>query len=210
MRIPFISTKQIHSAAEALLQQHGLWDTFPVDLDLLVEKKMRLSIIPIPDFQQKFGVDGLLAQDLSSISVDEGMMENVLPRYRFTVAHELGHYVLHGNIIREHLVANPDGHLMLWESLSKEEYRHAETQANKFAAGLLMPSAHLQTMFNEVSDSLAKSSFSFDDLEDSSKMKVLRAQAAKIKVSVESLRLRLIGEEFIQEFENPEKRGFSS
>lgn len=53
-------------------------------------------------------------------------------RVRFTIAHELGHFILHGHLIKEGIVEDA---LLRAEGLSNA----VEAQANGFAADLLMP-----------------------------------------------------------------------
>ena len=61
-------------------------------------------------------------------------------RKRFTIAHELGHYILH----RE-LIGNGVDDTIAYRSEKIGKYHntdigpHEETQANRFSAGLLMP-----------------------------------------------------------------------
>ena len=53
-------------------------------------------------------------------------------RKRFTIAHEIGHYILHENLIKDGIVEDA---LLRAEGLSNA----IEAQANAFAADLLMP-----------------------------------------------------------------------
>lgn len=53
-------------------------------------------------------------------------------RQRFTAAHEIGHYVLHRNFIGQSL---EDNYMLRAAGMSSAQ----ETQANQFAADLLMP-----------------------------------------------------------------------
>lgn len=66
-------------------------------------------------------------------------------RRRFTVAHELGHFLLHrwGDVrVDRHMISRRD------ERSSKGEYTE-EIEANQFAAELLMPAAWLEEDFEE-------------------------------------------------------------
>jgi Zn-dependent peptidase ImmA (M78 family) len=206
MRVPILSNAAISERATSLLKTHGYERELPVDVELLAERELKLDITPIPGFRQK-GIDGLLSQDLTTIYVDENVQRNVATRYRFTLAHEIGHLVLHGDVIKEHLSKASDGFLMLWETLNQEEYAHAERQANVFAAALLMPVHHLQARFVSATERLANVNLSFDYLESYAKMKVVRAICSEFGVSPESLRIRLVREGLIADFENPEKFG---
>ncbi|MBV6491458.1 MAG: ImmA/IrrE family metallo-endopeptidase [Fimbriimonadaceae bacterium] len=204
MRVPILSNPTIGEIAARLLQEHGLEATLPVDVEVLIERDLKLDIVPLPGFGVR-GIDGLLSQDRTTIYVDESIQRNVATRYRFTLAHELGHSVLHSDLIESHLQETGDKPLMLWETLSEDEYRHAERQANVFAANLLMPALHLEAQFQAVSERLATAGKTFDVLDSFAKMKVLRAMSSIFVVSPDALRIRLIREGLISDFENPEK-----
>jgi hypothetical protein len=81
------------------------------------------------------GVSGVLKRDSQSGSSGYTIYvqkSHPLPRQRFTVAHELGHFVLHSSYF------NPD------VGIKDDEFYRAlpgplETQANQYAADLLMP-----------------------------------------------------------------------
>lgn len=77
-------------------------DQLPVDVFTLVELDLRLNVIPFDDLAAKYRVEAALTQDFSGMYVDAESYvywgrgpvwkQN---RLRFTVAHEIGHYVLH-------------------------------------------------------------------------------------------------------------------
>ncbi|MCQ2217129.1 MAG: ImmA/IrrE family metallo-endopeptidase [Paludibacteraceae bacterium] len=62
------------------------------------------------------------------------------PRYRFVLAHEYGHFVLHGDILDNKIAVLYENDDTL-KSLcaSNEELKILERQANRFASYLLMP-----------------------------------------------------------------------
>lgn len=64
-------------------------------------------------------------------------------RKRFTLAHELGHYLLHSDLIQDKFVDNKmynyNNNIIMYRLYNKGISQFHETQANKFAATLLMP-----------------------------------------------------------------------
>lgn len=58
-------------------------------------------------------------------------------RKNFTIAHELGHYVLHSRLGQEQIIAQRNGNNDL-----------AEREANSFAAAFLMPETEVRKSFN--------------------------------------------------------------
>lgn len=82
------------------------------------------------------GVSGAIIKD-ASFGTDSGFVilvnEKEAPvRQRFTAAHECGHFVLHRNQIGDGI---HDNYMLRSDGLSTE----LETEANKFAAEVLMP-----------------------------------------------------------------------
>jgi Zn-dependent peptidase ImmA (M78 family) len=73
-----------------------------------------------------------------------------LNRQRFTVAHELGHYV-------EHIAAGEDDweHVDYRDALSSKGTNASEIFANQFAANLLMPRAEVERLEKEYSSPAA-------------------------------------------------------
>jgi Zn-dependent peptidase ImmA (M78 family) len=64
-----------------------------------------------------------------------------LKRDRFTIAHELGHLLLHLDPIKK-LDPNAGMRATRWVDETDQSQKRAEWEANWFAAGFLMPSAH--------------------------------------------------------------------
>ncbi|MBX7134478.1 MAG: ImmA/IrrE family metallo-endopeptidase [Fimbriimonadaceae bacterium] len=202
--IPFLQEDAIRGHAEDLLEEYSMIDQLPIRVEILVEK-LGLDIVPIHGLRSGFGADGFLSQDLCTISVDSSMMQHVATRYHFTLAHELGHFRLHGSIIRQHLAVG-NGHLMLWETLDQTDYRRAEIQANMFASFLLMPSHHIQTTYGQLVDKLSLAGKTFDDIDEFAKMRALRACSEAYCVSPEALKIRLTRAKLVQDFEDPEQQ----
>lgn len=88
--------------------------------------------LPIYSLDLPDGVSGMLRRNKDGSF--ECYVDRSEPsvRQRFTAAHELGHYVLHRDNIGETL---EDNYLLRAEGMSSSQ----ETEANYFAADLLMP-----------------------------------------------------------------------
>lgn len=110
-------------------------------------KAKNISVLPLPipveewaegplGIRLELGPDGSLGPNVLGcadtvgrvITICEGLLEN-LARYRFTVAHEVGHIVLHGKVA-------PEFRELEWGDLLDTRI---EREADRFAAALLMP-----------------------------------------------------------------------
>ena len=137
---------ELREKAEDLLAQHSLL-SLPVDIEYLVEGVMGLNIVPIPGLHRATGILGYLSTDRTEISVDEATFDKRPHQYRFTLAHELSHLLLHKEVIVQCCDSNLDGWKNGWRQYlqdeAKIEFAHMERQADEMARGLLVPSTLL-------------------------------------------------------------------
>lgn len=122
--------KKINERAEKLLRETGLFEA-PVNVRAVAEAaKARVVFEELDD-----DVSGFLLRDNGSITIAINK-QHPANRQRFTLAHEIGHLVLHA-----------DQGDRLWldkayyfrDGSSSKGDQASEVQANEFAAGLLMP-----------------------------------------------------------------------
>ena len=76
-------------------------------------------------------------------------MQNDEHRYRFTLAHEIGHAILHRKLLKGLISSADDDDVLSLKDCSKWE-RKLEIQANLFASYLLVPEAPLYNLYMEV------------------------------------------------------------
>jgi hypothetical protein len=149
---------EIEERAERVLAgvPDWIWDgeTLPVPVEHIADSCFGLHVRDVEDLTRAPGVpadlpagqglSGLLLPSLGEIWVNSAEAREWPPRRRFTIAHELGHWSLHrtGGAVwcRSHAVDPPDAPRA--EPAPRREYPPEESEANEFAAALLMP-AHL-------------------------------------------------------------------
>ena len=73
-----------------------------------------------------------------SIIIDEKIIDHIPNFYRFTLAEEIGHIILHAEVIDEVDSEEKVGELLEWEG-----YHNMDYQAKRFGAAILMPPAHI-------------------------------------------------------------------
>lgn len=117
---------------------------------LILKCKIKKCPIPVKDIAKELGLDVVpydLGEGVSGaliIKMGKGFIgyspSDSKVRQRFTIAHELGHYVLHNNLKSEQLFVDKDFIVKYRSenSYTPLELKH-EQEANAFAAGLLMP-----------------------------------------------------------------------
>lgn len=130
-------TERLFSNASALLshlqEKKGLVIKAPVDVDRI---SAELGILVESDFslEMKDIVGEIFFKDESPIVKINPIQNSYSPRRRFTLAHEIGHYCLHS-------AKSKKGFVDSQKTMSRTEsyWDSFESEANNFAAQLLMP-----------------------------------------------------------------------
>ena len=157
--VPYLSKAEIESETEALLKsfekKYGVIQTWATPVDEIIENHLGLAV----EFAD-LGHPAILGQlDIQHniITINSLLDPSANPRMegrsRFTAVHEVGHQVLHRPYVEE-LLNSPslfDGEKPDIILCRKEESKSPiETQADHFAASLLMPRNKVTELFCEM------------------------------------------------------------
>jgi Zn-dependent peptidase ImmA (M78 family) len=118
-----------------------------VDIEAIAEFDLGLNIFPFPNFQETFDVEGFISGDLNVIYVDECIYYQRPTRYHFTLAHEIGHYVFHSDLIASFHPQSIADWSKFVLGIDEETYGWLEWQAYSFAAAVLVPRVSLKQNF---------------------------------------------------------------
>jgi len=191
----FKTTEQINSVATRFLNSYCPSRELPIDIESIIELKLQLDIIPISglkDCFEKVGldIDAFISSDFKSITVDQHVQEHASNRYRFTLAHEIGHMLLHGYLYKEFEFNTIDEWVKAIESIPLKQREMAEWQANEFAGLMLVPRSTLDREFQKA---LTESKKSFKNTAQNLivDMAIRLSLAPIFKVSDSVVRIRL-------------------
>lgn len=146
LRVPGLSYEDVRGHAEEFLSRHHPSRTIPIPIEEIVEFSLGVNIIPIPDLLAVHDVDGFISADLSELSVDQFILERRPARYRFTLAHEVGHIVLHGSLLKEVRLRSVDDWKRFVREMPETERASLEWQAYAFGGLVLAPKGPLQEL----------------------------------------------------------------
>jgi len=173
-----VRRKFIRDLAEKLLAEHYPSEA-PVDVAGIAEHyDIEVKLERVDD-----DLSGFLYRDDTGHAIIGANRNHHENRRRFTIAHELGHYLLH-EAERVHLDSRASGYALQLRSPESATGENVnEREANLFAAELLMPAKFL------AKDLRAHNVDLLDD--DQNALKMLKSLAKKYKVSVQALTIRL-------------------
>ncbi|WP_186363415.1 ImmA/IrrE family metallo-endopeptidase [Rhizobium binxianense] len=141
--------KTIEEEASALLSRIGFDSTGPVD-PVAVANELGLKVYNAT-FDDE-GIHGLIAKRPSNTSIYVNVNDRPV-RKRFTVAHELGHFVLHLAAGEGEFIDTQDNFRTIQDPDTPwDDVRRAEWEANVFAAALLMPKEAVVRAWKEIAD----------------------------------------------------------
>lgn len=170
MKIDYLPDEEIHAWADDFRSQIAGNPIPPVDVIYIAEIELGLEIIPTPRLFSGIGMDAALAPDLQTVYVDEESylkweagLHWIEKRLRFSFAHELGHRVLHADILRGSTFKSLDD-FKRWAG-SPENYRRAEYQADEFAGRLLVPIDILKEEYDRYQAEAEKFDANWRDIE---------------------------------------------
>ncbi len=194
-----LSRSQIWEEAEAFRSGHIFTTDLPIDIELVTDATLDIRIIPIESLQSHCDMDGFISKDFKYIYVDKSLytIDHYYRRVRFTIAHELGHYMLHRSIIDHQKFKDEDDWIRFRMGIPETSLGWFEMQANEFAGRLLVPLDPLIEDFRlRRQDVLRKNSgFNSIKISDDELFSIVAPQICpRFGVSAEVIERRLIKE----------------
>ena len=152
-KCPYISKTQIICSVEDFRQKYWPDNSFPVNMEKIIESGLKIDIVP-ERYVDQFNIDAFLNLGCSSIVVSPRQYMDNNDRYanrlRFSFAHEVGHYVLHKKIYEEMNFNNEYEYTDFIQGIDEKEYKFFEGQANYFVGNLLVPRYELSLEINKI------------------------------------------------------------
>jgi Zn-dependent peptidase ImmA (M78 family) len=136
-----LSHEKIRDHAEIFREDHVFTTNLPVDIEHIVEAALGIQIILIESLQNQCDMEGFISKDFKYIYLDESLYKDnrYYKRVRFTIAHEIGHYVLHRSTIDSQKFEDENDWIRFRLGINDETLGWFETQASEFAGRLLVP-----------------------------------------------------------------------
>jgi hypothetical protein len=149
-RAPFLPPDQIWKRADEVREKYPAGRSFPVEVLDLAEFDLGLELVPADGLRRLCDTEAVLLGDLKTILVDKDAFTNPKQEYRlrFSVAHEIGHLILHPDVYGQVRPVSVEGWSEFFLNLPDEQYQWLELHANEFAGRLLVPPDRLKAAFD--------------------------------------------------------------
>lgn len=189
--LPTYSKADIERISATKLQEAFPKSLFiPVDIDLIVEKQPVVEgIYLVPELQKKFNVVAITTSKppkKCEIALDADTCNG--PRANFSVAHELGHIVLHEAL---YLSCHSIEKSVELSKRLKTSYKIIERDANYFAAAILIPRKTIFTDVEKLYEGILKGKAGPDLTWNGVMPMMYSTLANRYQVSHQTMRIRL-------------------
>ncbi len=195
IRVPRLSYQDLRGIADAFLRQHHPAGTIPIPIEEVVEFRFGIGITPLPGLHADHEIDGFVSADLSEIFVDLFVFESRPARYRFTLAHEIGHVVLHAEVLKEVRPRSVAEWKRFVANINEKDREWLEWQAYAFAGLILVPTRALAAAYREALRLADENGISLEEHGDMARQYVATRIGKVFAVSATVVEKRLVYDE---------------
>ena len=186
-----LSYDDLRREADEFLSEYHQSLSIPTPIEEIVEFDLSIDVIPIPGLRDEIRVDAFLASDLSAIYMDEYTLQFIPARYRFSLAHEAGHWWLHDEMYQETKISSVADWRKVYSDLG-DDYRWFEFQANSFAGLILVPPESLKARFQRLVGEAEAGGIRRSRLfEHPQRQRLIEKLASDFQVSEQTMEIRL-------------------
>jgi len=195
-RAPFITPAKAWAEADRIRAQYWPSGAVPVEVEEILWA-LNLRVEPIQSLREVGDVHALLRGDLQSVVVDadEYMDDRMQNRIRFSIAHELGHFILHADLYRGFAHESIDAWIDFVQRVPEDQWGYVELHAYEFAGRLLVPTDRLRAEISAAAQLAENSGFmKWDETGDAAREYMANPIARIFGVSSQVIEKRIIRE----------------
>ena len=136
-RCKYLEPKDIQSKVDDLFKDFNINIHEPIDIELITEK-VGLQL-DIRNLDYKYDAFLKVSKKEIAVNLVRYNDERYYNRLKFSLAHELGHFILHKDIMEFFSFDSLEEYIYFKQNISDKEYSKFEWQANEFAGRILVP-----------------------------------------------------------------------
>lgn len=149
-----MTIEEIYNLAEELAKKYNPRGIAPFPYDAIERDREDLKILLTDRLNEEISgaINFIKEESKFFILINKNKPDT---RKNFTIAHELGHYFLHPETVKkEEAIIDADNTIdsSILFRLDNAEYSRIETEANNFAASLIMPEDLVRKAWDDLSD----------------------------------------------------------
>ncbi len=170
LTVKYLEKDEIEAIVDQIHKGKSIKD-YPFEVELFLYNEFKYRVMPCPRLEAGCKIDTALVACKKILRIDESIYEKQPKRARFSIAHEVGHLVLHKELIEMMVEAlieaqKTDDYASIINFLPNTQYRSAEWQADYFGGALLAPKSILEPKLLELIEERKSKYNSIDEFDD--------------------------------------------
>ena len=170
--VPYRSYEDLRTVAADFLTEHHPWVPSRSPSKRSSSFKFRLDIIPIEGMLHGEDVYAFVSRDMTSISIDSYIQENVPSSYRFSLAHELAHLLIHPDIIGQYEFDTLAEWKAVVTGIDEKVFADFKWQASELAGLMLVPQEALAAEFGKAAAKIRAAGMSLEKAKEAGRFSV--------------------------------------
>lgn len=158
--IAFYDIPTLERIATSFVEEFHDSEDAAVDIEFIIEGKLGWTIKCHGTLIDTHSVEAFITNK-KVIYIDSFLANSWERKYRFTLAEEVAHYILHRSLYTG--CKNLEEHLAIYESLSDSTYKRMDRNAKYLAAAILMPSVTYEKLAFDIYGRLDKKIYSTNE-----------------------------------------------
>jgi len=195
---PYLPHEKLRVVADEFLGKHHPSGELPVPIERIVEFKLGLDIVPVPGLKNQYDVDAFLTSDSTQIRVDGFIQAKHDSRYRFSLAHEVAHYLVHQDVFKQLKFSSIKEYKEVILAIPQEEYQWIEYQAYALGGLILVPIKPLSDLFETKTAEAKKAGVDLQTIDERARKIVESNMGRYFGVSAEVIKRRMKKEKMWQ------------
>lgn len=154
-----LTIEEINAKVENFLDKHHSLFSLAIPIEDIIDIGLGINIVPLPGIKNDFGkagldVDAFIMSDFKDIMIDKYTYQYRDNRYRFSLAHELGHMILHENLYKKAKIKSKEKWKKFIIEMASSILDTVEEQADSFAGLILVPRKILKENFEKATSEM--------------------------------------------------------
>ncbi|MHB8077680.1 MAG: ImmA/IrrE family metallo-endopeptidase [Candidatus Krumholzibacteriia bacterium] len=147
--MPYIGKDLILETAEAVAARCHPSLAAPIPVELIIERDFHIEIVVVDGLGATIGCQAYTSWSAREIVVDRRMLSSEPGWYHFSLAHELGHVVLHPQVFQKSGHRTRGEYEAFMARLPEADRERMEKQAQLFAGAFLAPEQTILAVADE-------------------------------------------------------------
>ena len=150
--IQFYDIPTLEKLATEFLSQFHDKKRLEVDVEYILEGKLGYTVLHFSSLTEFHGIEAALLSKRKVIYVDQYLMDYKERKYRFTLAEEIAHIILHKDLYAD--CNDIDDMYTVYEKISAEDYHRMDRNAKYLAGAILFPAESFKNRAIEIYESI--------------------------------------------------------